>query len=68
MTGEDREAVARVICESLNVWYTRHGMNELFPGGPDTCHSFFDTYEALDPGCGLVGVDDESGAVMGVCF
>ncbi|MHC4994084.1 MAG: GNAT family N-acetyltransferase [Planctomycetota bacterium] len=68
MTADDRDAVAVVICDSLNVWYTRHGMDELFPGGPDTCHAFFDTYEALDPGCGVVAEEDGTGRLMGVCF
>ncbi|MGY8733190.1 MAG: GNAT family N-acetyltransferase, partial [Pirellulales bacterium] len=68
MTIEDRHNVAELIYISINHWYQVHGMPAIFSGGPSVCNIFFDTYEALDPQCGLVAIDDESGILIGSCF
>ena len=68
MTIEDRHTVAELIYISINHWYQVHGMPAIFSGGPKVCNIFFDTYEALDPQCGIVAIDDESGSVVGSCF
>ena len=68
MTIEDRHNVAELIYISINHWYQVHGMPAIFSGGPKVCNIFFDTYEALDPQCGIVAIDDESGSVVGSCF
>jgi GNAT superfamily N-acetyltransferase len=39
-----------------------------FPGGPAAAVVFFDVYQALDPGCGVVAVHAETGRLMGSCF
>ena len=68
MTADDRLRVAEMICESTNHWYVSHGHGEIFGGGPETTAVFFDVYEALDPGCGLLAVDDATGLPAGSCF
>ena len=68
MTSDDRHEVAELIYISINHWYQVHGMPAIFAGGPAVCNIFFDTYEALDPQCGIVAIDEESGIVIGSCF
>ena len=68
MEAGDRSEVAELICVSLNYWYERHGMPPIFPGGPATADIFFDVYETLDPGCGLVVENEQTGRLMGTCF
>ena len=68
MTSDDRHDVAELIYISINHWYQVHGMPAIFTGGPAVCNIFFDTYETLDPQCGIVAVDDETDVVIGSCF
>ena len=68
MTSDDRHDVAELIYISINHWYQVHGMPAIFSGGPAVCNIFFDTYESLDPQCGIVTVDDETDIVIGSCF
>jgi len=68
MEAGDRSEVAELICVSLNYWYQLHGMAPIFPGGPTTADIFFDVYETIDPGCGLVVENEETGRLMGSCF
>ena len=68
MTPRDRSEVAELICVSLNYWYQSHGMGPIFPGGPKHADVFFEVYESLDPGCGLVVEDDQTGRLVGSCF
>lgn len=67
MEPADREEVAELICVSTNVWYQTHGRPMIFPGGPAATEVFFDVYQALDPGRGLVAVAP-SGRLAGSCF
>jgi len=68
METGDRAAVAELICVSTNFWYQRRGNPAIFPAGPESTELFFDVYEALDPGCGLVAVNPRNGQLMGSCF
>jgi len=68
MTAADRAEVAELIYLSTNTWYQAHGRTRLFSGGPLAADLFFDVYEALDPGCGIVAVSMYSGRLAGSCF
>jgi RimJ/RimL family protein N-acetyltransferase len=64
----DRWEIAELICVSTNFWYQTHGRPPIFSGGAATTLVFFDVYQALDPGCGVVAVDRMSGRLAGSCF
>ena len=68
MQPADRGEVAELIYLSTNHWYQTHGRSAIFSGGPDVAAVFFDVYESLDPGCGLVAVLPGSGRIIGSCF
>ena len=68
MTPTDRSEVADLICVSTNYWYRLHGGSDVFPGGPAATEVFFDVYQALDPGCGVVAEHRQTGRLMGSCF
>jgi GNAT superfamily N-acetyltransferase len=58
-----------MIHHSTNAWYEANLNRSVFPGDdPGGCRVFPEVYEALDPGCCLVAVDEESGRLMGSCF
>ena len=64
----DRLEVADLIYLSTNHWYQVHGRPAVFTGGPAVAAVYFDVYEALDPGCGVVAVHNETGRIIGSCF
>jgi GNAT superfamily N-acetyltransferase len=68
MTAADRFEVAELIYVSINYWYQLRGMPAIFRGGPRVTEVFFDTYNALEPGCGVVAENTETGRLMGLCF
>lgn len=68
MTPADRWAVAELITVSTNYWYQTHGRPAIFPPAEDVSTVFFDTYEAIDPGCGLVMESTLTGRLAGSCF
>src|SRR5262245_61179170 len=68
MTADDRFEVAELIYASINVWYTKRGMPPIFVGGPRVTEVFYEVYNALEPGCGVVAVNPETGRLMGSCF
>jgi GNAT superfamily N-acetyltransferase len=68
MASGDRARLAELICSSTNAWYRRNGRPEIFPGGPATTALFAETYEALDPGCGMVAERLADGRLLGSCF
>jgi GNAT superfamily N-acetyltransferase len=68
MLATDREEIAELIYLSTNMWYQTHGRPPIFAGGPAAAAIFFDVYETLDPGCGLVAVSKYSGRLAGSCF
>jgi GNAT superfamily N-acetyltransferase len=68
MQTADRAEVAELICVSTNTWYQVHARRRVFSRGPAAAELFFDVYEALDPGCGLVAVSTRNGRLAGSCF
>lgn len=68
MEKVDRTELAELIYLSTNTWYQTHGRPPVISGGPATAEVFFDVYEALDPGCGVVAVSTRSGRLAGSCF
>jgi len=67
MAVADRAAVAELICVSTNFWYQIHGGTPIF-SAEENADVFFDTYERLDPGCGLVVENPKTGRLSGSCF
>ncbi len=70
MQPGDWDEVARLIHASLNAWYMKNRGYNLVNGSWDTMRIFPRVYEALDPGCCILAVD-ESGTVpriAGSCF
>jgi hypothetical protein len=65
--GEEIE-VARLIHHSTNHWYEAHHHPPIFPGEPEDCLIFSETYEALDPGHCFVAIDEISKKIVGSCF
>ncbi len=68
MESCDRWEVAELICMSTNTWYERRGGPRIFPGGPEATRVFFEVYQSLDPGYGVVAEHSQSGRLMGSCF
>lgn len=68
MTDADRSEVADLIYGSINVWYNRHGMPDIFRGGPQVTEIFYDVYNSLTPGCSVVAENNRTGRLMGSCF
>jgi GNAT superfamily N-acetyltransferase len=68
MTDGDRAEVAELIYASINTWYRNHGLPEIFHGGPEVAEVFYDTYQALEPGCNVVAENTRTGRLMGSCF
>jgi hypothetical protein len=64
----DRWEIAELIFVSTNAWYQARGRPPIFSGGAETTVVFFDVYDALDPGCGVVAVDRAGGRLAGSCF
>jgi GNAT superfamily N-acetyltransferase len=68
MTSKDRSEVAELIYISINHWYQVHGQSPIFQGGPAVTDVFYHVYEQIDPGCGLVAEQPDSGRLMGSCY
>ncbi len=68
MQPSEQEQVAELICLGTNHWYQTHGMDAIFTDGPMSAGVFCDVYEALDPGCCIVAVNQRSGMIAGSCF
>lgn len=66
MQSADRSEVAELICVSMNYGFLARGMPPRFSGGPAVAEVFFDVYEALDPGRGVVAVNPRTGRLC--CF
>lgn len=64
----DRAEVAELIYLSTNAWYLARGRPAIFSGDPAHCDIFAATYEALDPGCCLLAVQERTGRIVGSCF
>ena len=68
MKPDDRDEVARLIYHSTNRYYASIGRPPIFQGDDLCTVMIFDVYQELDPGQGLVAVDDASGQIIGSCF
>jgi hypothetical protein len=68
MEPRDRNEVAELICVSTNYWYQKNRGTPIFSRGPEATEIFFDVYQALDPGCGVVAENPRNGRLMGSCF
>lgn len=68
MQPEDWDEVAALIFHSTNAWYTANGKPAIFQGETSAARLFCEVYEALDPGCCVVAVCEESGQIAGSCF
>ncbi|MAV37163.1 MAG: GNAT family N-acetyltransferase [Planctomycetaceae bacterium] len=68
MCAEDRWEVAEMIYTAFNHWYLTHGQPAIFQGGPAATDIFYEVYETLDPGCGIVAENRNTSRLMGSCF
>lgn len=68
MQPGDWDEVARLIYASLNAWYMKYRGFNLVTGPWETMRLFPRVYEALDPGCCILAVDDAAGRIAGSCF
>jgi GNAT superfamily N-acetyltransferase len=68
MEPGDREAVARLIFHSTNRYYRSIGRPPIFPGDELSPAVFFDVYQQIDPGQGLVAIDQNTRNLVGSCF
>lgn len=68
MRPQEWDDVAALIFHSTNAWYVANGRPPIFVGEPADARLFCEVYEALDPGCCLLAVEEASGAIGGSCF
>ena len=68
MSVEDREEVSRLIFYSTNQYYRSIGRDEIFKGDDLAASDIFDVYATIDPGQGIVAVDDSTNSIIGSCF
>lgn len=69
LSAADHEAVAHLLHRSLVDWYeTRLRQGARFGDSPEPFRIFPEVYEALDPGEAVTARDEDSGALLGVCF
>lgn len=68
MSIGDRDEVSRLIFHSTNDYYESIGRQKIFQSDELLPADMFDVYEQLDPGEGLVAVDDQSNEIIGSCF
>jgi len=68
MSVEDRDEVSRLIFHSTNDYYELIGREKIFQGDELLPAAMFDVYEHIDPGKGLLAVDNHSNEIIGSCF
>ncbi len=68
MTADDRWEVADLICVAMNEYFRLNRRPDRFPDGPSGAEVYFDVYENLEPGCGIVAEHTRTGRLMGSCF
>lgn len=68
MSSDDRDEVSRLVFHSTNRYYASIGREPIFKGDDLAAVDIFDVYERIDPGEGLVAVDDQSQQIIGSCF
>ena len=68
MKPDDRDEIARLIYHSTNAYYESIGRERIFQGDELQPGEMFDVYEQIDPGEGLVAIDNATGQIIGSCF
>lgn len=70
MEPRDWNEVARLIYESLNAWYMKYRGFNLVTGSWETMLLYPRAYEALDPNCCILAVEDsdQEERIAGSCF
>jgi GNAT superfamily N-acetyltransferase len=68
MLPDDRKEVTRLIFHSTNQYYESIGRQPIFKGHELTPIDMFDVYERVDPGEGIVAIDEQSRQIIGSCF
>jgi RimJ/RimL family protein N-acetyltransferase len=68
MSPGDREDVTRLLFHSTNQYYKSIGRDPIFQGDELSPVDIFDVYQRIDPGEGIVAVDNQSGQIIGSCF
>ncbi len=68
MSRDQWPEVATLIHDSTNAWYNANRNFPIFTKGPLSTLLFCEVYEALDPGCCIIAVDDETNRIIGSCF
>lgn len=68
MQPEDRDEIARLIYHSTNAYYESIGRDRIFQGDELQPGEMFDVYQQIDPGEGIVAVDDATQQIIGSCF
>ena len=68
MRPGDRDEVTRLVFHSTNQYYRSIGREPIFKGDEMSAGDIFDVYERIDPGEGLVAVDEGTGEIIGSCF
>lgn len=68
MVQADWDEVARLIHQSLNVWYEKNRGFKLVSGSWETMRVFPRIYESLDPNCCVLAEETNSGRIAGSCF
>lgn len=60
--------VAALIHDSTNAWYNANRNFPIFTKGPNSTLLFCEVYEALDPGCCIVAIENNTDRIIGSCF
>jgi GNAT superfamily N-acetyltransferase len=68
MRKDEWNEVAELIHDSTNSWYMGNGKKPIFTGPVSDARLFCEVYEALDPGCCIVAVCQETSQIAGSCF
>jgi GNAT superfamily N-acetyltransferase len=68
MSPGDREEVTRLLFHSTNQYYKSIGRAPIFQGDELSPVDIFDVYERIDPGEGIVALDNQSRQIIGSCF
>ncbi|MDR2114998.1 MAG: GNAT family N-acetyltransferase [Planctomycetaceae bacterium] len=68
MVAADWDEVARLIHQSLNVWYEKNRGFKLVSGSWETMRVFPRVYESLDPNCCVLVEETNSNRIAGSCF
>lgn len=68
IADDDRSEIADLIYASINVWYGKRGLPDIFQGGPEVTEIFYDVYNAIEPGKTVLAEHPKTGRLMGSCF